>query len=89
MVGHETTVGHPGSRQVVPPANPNFMQAATTAFTFMELARNQASQTKLREEILSLGTDFNVDSIQKLPYLEAVIREGSVILCLFILISHS
>lgn len=45
----------------------------------MRLARDQFIQRKLREEILALGPYFNAASVQKLEYLDAVIREGSVL----------
>lgn len=47
-------------------------------FTLLELARNPAMQRRLREEITNEGNNLSYDDIQKLPYLDAVIKEGCV-----------
>ena len=45
--------------------------------TLLDLARNQASQSKLRHEIAALGdSELDFETVQKLEYLDAVIREG-------------
>lgn len=44
-------------------------------FTLMELARNPEIQQKLRDELKSAG-NLDHDGLQKLPYLDAVIKEG-------------
>ncbi|EIM83576.1 cytochrome P450 [Stereum hirsutum FP-91666 SS1] len=49
---------------------------ATLNFTLMRLARDKLIQRKLREELLALGPNFNAASVQKVEYLDAVIREG-------------
>ncbi|KAJ7634583.1 cytochrome P450 [Roridomyces roridus] len=50
--------------------------AGSLAFTLWELARNPAIQDRLREEILSCGRDLSHDDIQKLEFLDAIVKEG-------------
>lgn len=44
----------------------------------MELARHPDKQQKLRTEILQGARELSYDDIQKLPYLDAVVKEGCV-----------
>lgn len=47
--------------------------------TLLDLARDQTSQNKLRHEIATLGDgELDFDTVQKLEYLDAVIKEGYV-----------
>lgn len=49
----------------------------TVNLTLLDLARNQPAQRKLREDVLSLGDNtLDFDAVQKLQYLDAVVREG-------------
>ncbi|KAJ7634580.1 cytochrome P450 [Roridomyces roridus] len=50
--------------------------ASTLTFTLWELARQPAIQDRLRAEILSYGVDLSYDDIQKLEFLDAVVKEG-------------
>ncbi|KAJ7668015.1 cytochrome P450 [Mycena rosella] len=50
--------------------------AGSLTFTLWELARNPAIQDRLRAEILSCGRDLSYDDIQKLEFLDAVVKEG-------------
>lgn len=50
--------------------------AGSLNFTLLELARHPEMQRKLREEVRSFGGDMNYDDIQKLEYLDAVVKEG-------------
>lgn len=50
--------------------------AGSVNFTLLQLARHPEVQRRLREEIQNVGHGLNYDSIQKLEYLDAVIREG-------------
>lgn len=50
--------------------------AGTTNFTLLQLARNPEMQKRLREEVQALQYDLNYDNIQKLEYLDAVVKEG-------------
>ncbi|KAJ6614603.1 cytochrome P450 [Mycena sp. CBHHK59/15] len=50
--------------------------AGSLTFTLWELARQPALQDRLREEILSHGRDLSYESIQKLEFLDAVVKEG-------------
>lgn len=54
--------------------------AGSLAFTLLELAKNPAVQQRLRDEIRSVGRDLNYDDIQRLQYLDAVVKEGYVTL---------
>jgi cytochrome P450 len=45
-------------------------------FCLMELARNPTMQRRLREEVTAQGNNLSYDDIQKLPYLDAVIKEA-------------
>lgn len=48
--------------------------------TLLDLARDQNSQTKLRNEIATLGDgELDFDAVQKLEHLDAVVREGYVL----------
>ncbi|KAH9852216.1 cytochrome P450 [Lenzites betulinus] len=50
--------------------------AGSLSFTLLELARNPAVQEKLRDEIRRSGRDLSYDDIQRLEYLDAVVKEG-------------
>ncbi|KAJ7196550.1 cytochrome P450 [Mycena pura] len=50
--------------------------AGSLAFTLWELARHPEIQNRLRAEILAHRRDLSYDEIQKLEYLDAVVREG-------------
>ncbi|KAF7307165.1 hypothetical protein MIND_00510100 [Mycena indigotica] len=50
--------------------------AGSIAFTLWELARNPEYQDRLRAEILAHPRDMSYDEIQKLEYLDAVVKEG-------------
>ncbi|KAJ6582927.1 cytochrome P450 [Mycena vulgaris] len=50
--------------------------AGSLDFTLWELARQPAIQDRLRAEILSCGRDLSYDDIQKLEFLDAVVKEG-------------
>ncbi|KAJ7668023.1 cytochrome P450 [Mycena rosella] len=50
--------------------------ATTIMFTLWELARQPAIQDRLRAEVLSRGCDLSYDNIQKLEFLDAVVKEG-------------
>ncbi|KAF8162463.1 cytochrome P450 [Mycena galopus ATCC 62051] len=50
--------------------------AGSLAFILWELARQPAIQDRLRTEVLSSGRDLSYDRIQKLEFLDAVIKEG-------------
>ncbi|EIM87138.1 cytochrome P450 [Stereum hirsutum FP-91666 SS1] len=51
--------------------------AASLTLTLLDLARDQNSQTKLRNAIARLGDgELDFDAVQKLEYLDAVVREG-------------
>ncbi|KAL1702663.1 cytochrome P450 [Schizophyllum commune] len=50
--------------------------AGSLTFTLWELARHKDVQTRLRNEILAAGPDLSYDTIQRLPYLDAVMKEG-------------
>ncbi|KAJ7800367.1 cytochrome P450 [Mycena olivaceomarginata] len=45
-------------------------------FILWELARQPAIQNRLRKEVLSYGRDLSYDDIQKLEFLDAVVKEG-------------
>lgn len=51
--------------------------AGSVALTTYALARNPEMQQKLRDELLSAG-DITYESIQKLEYLDAIVKEGCV-----------
>ncbi len=51
--------------------------SCTVSFTLYELARHPAVQQELRQEVSDL-CDFSYDSINALPYLDAVSKEGCV-----------
>ncbi|TDL23918.1 cytochrome P450 [Rickenella mellea] len=46
------------------------------SFTLLELARHPDVQQKLRDEVIQYGGSLSYDGIQKLAYLDAVIKEG-------------
>ncbi|KAH9941758.1 cytochrome P450 [Epithele typhae] len=50
--------------------------AGSLAFTLLELARHPDVQSRLREEIRSTGRDLSYDDVQRLPFLDAVVKEG-------------
>ncbi|KAJ7668936.1 cytochrome P450 [Mycena rosella] len=50
--------------------------ATTLTFTLWDLARQPAIQDRLRAEVLSHGRDLSYDNIQKLEFLDAVLKEG-------------
>ncbi|TBU25929.1 cytochrome P450 [Dichomitus squalens] len=50
--------------------------AGSLAFTLLELAKNPAVQQRLRDEIRTVGRDLSYDDIQRLEYLDAVVKEG-------------
>ncbi|KAA1475229.1 cytochrome P450 [Dentipellis sp. KUC8613] len=50
--------------------------AGSVNFALLELARNPEMQQRLREEVLSAGNQPTFEEIQKLPYLDAVVKEG-------------
>ncbi|KAJ7143292.1 cytochrome P450 [Mycena crocata] len=50
--------------------------AGSLTFTLWELARQPIIQDRLRAEITSYGRDLSYDDIQKLEYLDAVVKEG-------------
>ena len=62
--------------------------AGSLAFTLLELARNPAVQQRLRDEIRTVGRDLNYDDIQRLEYLDAVVKEGYVTYPSFIFHVH-
>ncbi|OJT08114.1 hypothetical protein TRAPUB_969 [Trametes pubescens] len=50
--------------------------AGSLSFTLLELARRPEVQEKLRDEIRRVGRDLSYDDIQRLEYLDAVVKEG-------------
>ena len=52
--------------------------AGSLSFTLLELARNPEVQQRLREEIRQVGRDLGYDDIQRLEFLDAVVKEGCV-----------
>ncbi|KAJ7060971.1 cytochrome P450 [Mycena amicta] len=50
--------------------------AGSLAFTLWELARNSEYQDRLRAEILAHPRDMSYEELQKLEYLDAVVKEG-------------
>ena len=50
--------------------------AGSVAFTLLELARHPAVQSRLRAEVRSTGRDLTYDDLQRLPFLDAVVKEG-------------
>ncbi|EPS95624.1 hypothetical protein FOMPIDRAFT_101731 [Fomitopsis schrenkii] len=50
--------------------------AGSLNFTLLELARRPDLQRKLRSEIRAAGRDLSYDDIQKLDFLDAVVKEG-------------
>lgn len=51
--------------------------AGSVALTTYALARNPEMQQRLRDELISAG-DITYESIQKLEYLDAIVKEGYV-----------
>jgi len=49
--------------------------AGAINFTLLSLAQNPEIQQRLRDEVLQVG-ELSYDSVQKLPYLDAVVKEG-------------
>ena len=50
--------------------------AGSLAFTLLELARHPEVQSRLRDEIRTKGGDLSYNDIQRLTYLDAVVKEG-------------
>ncbi|KAI0676401.1 cytochrome P450 [Trametes maxima] len=50
--------------------------AGSLSFTLLELARKPEVQQRLRDEIRRVGRDLSYDDIQRLEYLDAVVKEG-------------
>ncbi|KAL1949082.1 hypothetical protein VTO73DRAFT_10888 [Trametes versicolor] len=50
--------------------------AGSLSFTLLELARRPDVQERLRDEIRRVGRDLSYDDIQRLEYLDAVVKEG-------------
>lgn len=50
--------------------------AGSLSFTLLELARRPEVQERLRDEIRRVGRDLSYDDIQRLEYLDAVVKEG-------------
>ncbi|KAI0654402.1 cytochrome P450 [Cubamyces menziesii] len=50
--------------------------AGSLSFTLLELARRPDVQARLREEIRSAGRELSYDDIQRLEFLDAVVKEG-------------
>ncbi|KAI0642733.1 cytochrome P450 [Trametes meyenii] len=50
--------------------------AGSLSFTLLELARQPEVQQRLRDEIRRVGRDLSYDDIQRLEYLDAVVKEG-------------
>ncbi|KAI0754417.1 cytochrome P450 [Daedaleopsis nitida] len=69
------------SQQIVDNVNTFIMvghetTAGSLAFTLLELARKPEVQERLRDEIRQVGRDLSYDDIQRLEYLDAVVKEG-------------
>ena len=58
----------------------NETTASCLMFILLELARNPDVQTRLRLEAKQASPCRDFDSLQKLEYLDAVIKEGYVLL---------
>lgn len=54
--------------------------AGSISFTLLDLARHPEKQRKLREEVRSYGRDLSYDDVQRLEYLDAVVKEGCVLI---------
>ena len=52
--------------------------AMTISFILLYLARDQARQSKLREELETMDKAISSENVNKLVYLDAVIKEGRV-----------
>ena len=50
--------------------------ALATSYILYELARNQDVQSKLRREIQGMENRISSDSVNKLKYLDAIVKEG-------------
>ncbi|KAF7319134.1 hypothetical protein HMN09_00249800 [Mycena chlorophos] len=50
--------------------------AGSAAFTLWELARNPQHQERLRAEVLAHPRDLSYEDLQKLEFLDAVVKEG-------------
>ncbi|KAI0763033.1 cytochrome P450 [Trametes elegans] len=50
--------------------------SGSLSFTLLELARNPEVQQRLRDEVRRVGRDLSYDDIQRLEYLDAVVKEG-------------
>lgn len=79
MVGHETSAASRMYTDIPACFSGTLTRLYTVSLTLLDLARNQPAQRKLREEVLSLGDNtLDFDAVQKLEYLDAVVREGLV-----------
>ena len=52
--------------------------AGSLSFTLLELARKPEIQQRLRDEIRQVGRELTYDDIQRLEFLDAVVKEGYV-----------
>ena len=50
--------------------------AGSLNFTLLELSRRLDVQQRLRDEVRSAGRDLSYDDIQRLEFLDAVVKEG-------------
>ncbi|OCH85026.1 cytochrome P450 [Obba rivulosa] len=50
--------------------------AGSLSFTLLELARHPEKQQRLRDEVREHGRDLTYDDVQRLEYLDAVVKEG-------------
>ncbi|KAI0716690.1 cytochrome P450 [Earliella scabrosa] len=69
------------SQQIVDNVNTFIMvghetTAGSLSFTLLELARRPEIQQRLREEIRQVGRDLSYEDIQRLEFLDAVVKEG-------------
>ena len=60
----------------------------TTSYILYELARNPEIQSKLREEVRGMEKQISAESINKLAYLDAVVKEGYVSVLISIACIH-
>ena len=62
--------------------------AGSLNFTLLELAKHPEVQRKLRDEVRSFAGEMNYDDIQKLEYLDAVVKEGHVSFFKFFILGY-